>query len=154
MHSLIDRDPMALAADRLLAAVEAIYDTAASPSFWPSALGKIADCFDDAGAILQWRRDDGAFGALASESLAPALADYGTRWAQHDFKAERCVSSGLISGTADLSACPGRRNSRCRHTWFIRPTAIRISSRTPLTAYAVSLPPRRAPIQPKQHCII
>jgi|EndMetStandDraft_4_1072995.scaffolds.fasta_scaffold84324_2 DNA-binding CsgD family transcriptional regulator len=99
MYSLIDWEPMALAADRLLPAIEAIYDAAASPSLWPSALGKIADCFDDTGAILQWRRDDGAFGAIASERLAPALADYGARWAQHDFKAERCVSSGLyVSG--------------------------------------------------------
>jgi len=86
---------MSPATDRLLAAVEAIYDTAPDPSLWPSALGKIADCFADVGAILQWRRDDGSFGVVASESLATALVDYGTRWAQHDFKAERCVSSGL-----------------------------------------------------------
>jgi DNA-binding CsgD family transcriptional regulator len=85
--------------DRRLAAVEAIYDTAPNPSLWPSALGKIADCFDDAGAILQWRRDGATFGAIASESLTPALVDYGERWAQQDFKAERCVSAGLyISG--------------------------------------------------------
>ena len=39
---------MPAATDRVLAAVEAIYDTAPNPSLWPSALGKIADCFDDA----------------------------------------------------------------------------------------------------------
>jgi DNA-binding CsgD family transcriptional regulator len=90
---------MPVATDRLLAAVEAIYDTAPNPSLWPSALGKIADCFDDAGAIMQWRRDDTTFGAIASESLTPALVDYGARWAQQDFKAERCISAGLyISG--------------------------------------------------------
>ncbi|WP_377827397.1 helix-turn-helix transcriptional regulator [Bradyrhizobium lupini] len=84
---------------RLLEALEAIYDTAPNPLLWPSALGKIADCFNDAGAILQWRRDNATFGAIASESLKLALVDYGNGWSQQDFKAERCVSAGLyISG--------------------------------------------------------
>ncbi|MBR0757851.1 helix-turn-helix transcriptional regulator [Bradyrhizobium jicamae] len=86
---------MPAATDRLLAAVEAIYDTAPNPSLWPSALGKIADCFDDAGAILEWRKEDATFGVIVSESLAVAARDYEARWAQHNFKGERAIQAGL-----------------------------------------------------------
>ena len=84
--------------DRLLAAVEAIYDAAPNPSLWPDALGKVASCFDDAGALLQWQREDGTFGVIVSESLTVAAREYEARWAQHDFKGERAVRAGLYFG--------------------------------------------------------
>jgi hypothetical protein len=61
--------------DRLLRAVEAIYDAAPEPSRWPQALGAIADYFDDVGAILIWHRTDGSFGTIVSEGLAEAQRD-------------------------------------------------------------------------------
>jgi DNA-binding CsgD family transcriptional regulator len=89
---------MPAATDRLLAAVEAIYDTAPNPSLWPSALDKIAGCFDDVGALLQWSREDVTFGVIVSESLTAAAREYEARWAQHDFKGERAVRAGLYFG--------------------------------------------------------
>ncbi|UGY13804.1 helix-turn-helix transcriptional regulator [Bradyrhizobium septentrionale] len=86
---------MPAATDRLLAAVEAIYDTAPNPSLWPSALGKIGDCFDDAGAILEWRKEDATFGVIVSESLTAAAREFEAQWAQHNFKGERAIQSGL-----------------------------------------------------------
>ena len=81
--------------DRLLAAVEAIYDAAPNPSLWPDALGKVATCFDDVGAILEWRKDDATFGAIVSESLTEAAREFAARWAQRNFKAERAIQSGF-----------------------------------------------------------
>jgi LysR family transcriptional regulator, flagellar master operon regulator len=46
-----------------------------------------------------------------------------------------CVSSERISRIAGSSAFLARRNPPSRHTWFIRPTAIRIFSKARLTAY-------------------
>lgn len=86
---------MPFSTDRLLAAVEAIYDAAPNPSLWPDALGKVAACFDDVGAILQWRKDDATFGTIVSESLMAATHEYAARWAPHDFKRDRAVQAGF-----------------------------------------------------------
>jgi DNA-binding CsgD family transcriptional regulator/PAS domain-containing protein len=85
---------------RLLQTVEAIYDAAPDPTQWPRALAEIAGCFDDVGAIIQWRRDDGSFGAIASDSLLEAQRDYVEQgWSRKDIKAERSEQSGcLFSG--------------------------------------------------------
>jgi hypothetical protein len=42
---------------QFVAAVEAIYQSAAVPMQWPSTLYKIADCFGDVGAVLMYKRD-------------------------------------------------------------------------------------------------
>jgi len=57
-----------------LRAIEAIYDAAPEPRRWPHALAAIAGCFDDVGAILIWHKNDGTFGTIVSESLAPPRA--------------------------------------------------------------------------------
>ena len=73
--------------DRLLRAIEAIYDAAPDPLQWPRALAEIANCFGDVGAILIWRRDDDAFGTIVSESLREAQRDYVENgWAGSDIK--------------------------------------------------------------------
>jgi hypothetical protein len=60
---------------RLLRAIEAIYDAAPEPQQWPRALGAIADYFDDVGAILIWHRNDGTFGTIVG--IAPGNVEIG-----------------------------------------------------------------------------
>ncbi|WP_311972271.1 helix-turn-helix transcriptional regulator [Bradyrhizobium campsiandrae] len=82
---------------RLLAAIEAIYEAAPDPSQWPRALGAIADCFEDAGALLLWRRDDGSFGTLVSERLVEAQRDYEEGgWTRRDLAALRATERGYF----------------------------------------------------------
>jgi DNA-binding CsgD family transcriptional regulator len=115
----------------LLVAVEAIYDAAPDPQKWPAALAAIADCFGDVGAILLWRRDDGAFGTIASPSLAEAQKDYEQNWATRDFKAMLAEQKGLFLSGEPFSDChlcseeetrsqPFFQDFLCRHGlgWF------------------------------------
>jgi DNA-binding CsgD family transcriptional regulator len=80
----------------LLAAIELIYDAAPDPKKWPQVLAAIADCLGDVGAILIWRKDDGAFGTIVSPSLVEAQADYEQNWATRDFKAVLAEKLGLF----------------------------------------------------------
>jgi len=80
--------------DCLVAAVAAIYDAAAAPDRWPVALQAIADYFDDIGAVIYYRRDDGSFGTIVSPELCAAQADYEAGWWQHDIRASRSVEYG------------------------------------------------------------
>lgn len=81
----------------LLRAIEAIYDAASEPQRWPLALGAIAECFDDVGAILIWHKNDGTFGTIVSESLAAAQKDYEENgWAARDIKAIRAQQLGYF----------------------------------------------------------
>ena len=78
-------------------AVEAIYDAAPDPSRWPQALQAIADCLGDVGAILIWRRDDGTFGTIVSESLVEAQKDYEQNgWLVHELRALRTAERGYF----------------------------------------------------------
>jgi len=78
-------------------AVEAIYDAAPDPSRWPVALQAIADCLGDVGAILIWRRDDGTFGTIVSESLVEAQKDYEQNgWSVHELRALRTAERGYF----------------------------------------------------------
>jgi DNA-binding CsgD family transcriptional regulator/PAS domain-containing protein len=78
-------------------AVEAIYDAAPDPARWPQALQAIADCLGDIGAILIWRRDDGAFGTIVSESLVAAQKDYERNgWMVHELRALRTAERGYF----------------------------------------------------------
>jgi DNA-binding CsgD family transcriptional regulator/PAS domain-containing protein len=81
---------------RLLTVVEAIYDAAPDPSKWPSALKAIADCFEDVGALLLWRRDDGSYGTMVSETLVEAQRDYETAWTHRDIAAIRATERGYF----------------------------------------------------------
>jgi DNA-binding CsgD family transcriptional regulator/PAS domain-containing protein len=84
-----------ISADHFLRTIETIYDAAAEPARWPLALGRIADYFDDVGAILQWQRDDGTFGTIVSEALASAQKDYEKNgWAARDIKAIHAQQTG------------------------------------------------------------
>ncbi len=93
-------NPMAdsILSDRLLLkATEAIYDAALDPLGWPSALGAIAECFGDVGAILIWFRDNGACGTIVSDRLAAAQQDYEENgWASRDVKAMRSRQLGYF----------------------------------------------------------
>jgi len=82
---------------RLLLAIEAIYDAAPEPAKWPRALTEIVTFFDDVGAILQWRKDDGSFGTIATESLTNAQQDYVEGgWSQRDVKALHALKRGYF----------------------------------------------------------
>jgi DNA-binding CsgD family transcriptional regulator len=82
--------------DLFVNAVEAIYVAAPDPSRWPVALQAIADCFGDAGTIIQWRRDDGSFGVIVSPMLEAALKDYVENgWNRRDLPAIRANERGL-----------------------------------------------------------
>jgi DNA-binding CsgD family transcriptional regulator len=81
---------------RLLKAIEAIYDAAPDPLQWPRALGAIADCFGDLGALLLWHRDDGSYGTMVSATLAEAQKDYESNWANRDIRAIRATERGYF----------------------------------------------------------
>ena len=83
--------------DRLIGAVEAIYDAAPDPGRWPHALQAIADVFGDVGALLIWRRDDGRFGTVVSESLQVAQRDYEENgWSMRELRALRTAERGYF----------------------------------------------------------
>ena len=78
--------------DPFVAAVEAIYATAAAPSCWPDALQAIADCFDDVGCLLIYQRDDGSYGTIVSPGLEEAQRDYAQReWWRHDIRMQNFI---------------------------------------------------------------
>jgi DNA-binding CsgD family transcriptional regulator/PAS domain-containing protein len=79
-----------------VAAVEAIYETAASPSRWPHALQKIADILGDVGTVLMYRRDNGSFGTVVSPSLADAQRDYERHWWTQDIRSFRAIERGIL----------------------------------------------------------
>jgi DNA-binding CsgD family transcriptional regulator len=90
----------------LLAAVEAIYGSAAQPSSWPSALQAITDVFDDVGTVLLWSRDDGGYGTIVSPKLAAAQAEFQEKWWRHDIRSARGLEHAYL--TTRLEACTDR----------------------------------------------
>lgn len=70
-------------------ALDAIYEAALEPKLWPQALQAIADCFQDKGAVLIWRRDGGGYGTIFSPGLTEAQKDYDANWQQLDVRAAR-----------------------------------------------------------------
>jgi DNA-binding CsgD family transcriptional regulator/PAS domain-containing protein len=82
---------------KFIHAVEAIYDAAPDPSRWPQALQAIADVFGDVGAILMWRRDDGSFGTIVSDTLIEAQKDYEQNgWSTNELRALRVAERGYF----------------------------------------------------------
>lgn len=82
--------------DSFVRAVEAIYQSAADPSLWPSALQVIADCLGDVGAILLYGKDDGSFGVIESASLASVSHEYAQSWSDRDIRAIRSRERGYF----------------------------------------------------------
>jgi DNA-binding CsgD family transcriptional regulator/PAS domain-containing protein len=80
----------------LLTAIELIYDAAANPALWPKALGAIADCTGDVGAILIWGRDDGSYGTVVSDSLNESQLIYQQQWSSRDIRAIRATERGMF----------------------------------------------------------
>lgn len=108
----------------LLAAIDAVYDAAPDPSRWSHALGAIADCFGDVGAVLLWRKDDGSFGTIVSDGLVEAQRDYEEGgWASRDIRAIRGVERGYFFNgipAADSHLCaPDEINSDPFYTEFL-----------------------------------
>lgn len=85
--------------DAVHAAIRSIYDAATAPERWPQALQAIADCTDDVGTVLMWRRDDGGFGTIVSPALEASQADYLRDWAMRDIRAARMVERGFHIAT-------------------------------------------------------
>jgi DNA-binding CsgD family transcriptional regulator/PAS domain-containing protein len=82
---------------QLLTAVETIYDAAPNPAIWPTALQTIADCFEDAGALLIWIKDDGSYGTIVSRSLEEGQQEYEKNgWSAQDIRAQRSVERGYF----------------------------------------------------------
>lgn len=83
--------------DPFVIAIEAVYEAALDPSRWPDALQAIADSLGDVGAILLWRRDDGAFGSIASPKVVEAQKDFEQEgWMAHDLRALRAAERGYF----------------------------------------------------------
>jgi hypothetical protein len=86
-------------------AIDAIYEAALEPGLWPQALREIADYFEDTGALLIWRRDDGRYGTIASPSLIDAQREYEAHWQHLDVRAERGFQQSYLTvanGMTDL----------------------------------------------------
>ncbi len=79
-------------------AVNVIYGAALEPTRWPDALQAMADVFGDAGTILLYGRDDGAFGVISSPSLDQCVADYTNSWSHRDTRANRSRERGYFIG--------------------------------------------------------
>jgi DNA-binding CsgD family transcriptional regulator len=93
----LESDKSGLPTDhRFVAAVEAIYGTAAAPARWPQALDRIAGYFGDVGAVLMYRRDNGSFGTIVSPALEAAQRAYERQWWQHDIRAIRGIERNYI----------------------------------------------------------
>jgi DNA-binding CsgD family transcriptional regulator len=86
-----------------VAAVEAIYSTAAQPDMWPNALQATADVFEDIGANLIWRRDDGSFGTIVSPALRMAQLDYEAGWWRQDIRAIRAIEYAYRSAGGPIT---------------------------------------------------
>ena len=111
--------------ERFWTAIEAIYDAAPDPQQWPRALAAIADFTGDVGSVLVWRRDDGAFGTIVSDSLSEAQSDYDQNgWSARDFRAIRSVERGyFFSGEAftDRHVCSDHEvRTDTTYTQFLR----------------------------------
>jgi DNA-binding CsgD family transcriptional regulator len=88
-----------LVSRRFVFAVEAIYDAALDPCGWPQALQAIANCLGDVGAVLIWRRDDGTFGTIVSDSLIEAQREYEeSGWSAGELRARRAAELGYFFG--------------------------------------------------------
>lgn len=78
-------------------AVESVYEAALDSSLWPRALQQIANCLGDVGAILLWRRDDLAFGSIASSDVVAAQRDWEQEgWNICDLRLIRATERGYF----------------------------------------------------------
>lgn len=85
--------------DRFAQALAPIAAAGDDPRLWPEALGAIAACTDDVGAIFVYPRPDGSFGTLVTPSLETAQRDFeSSEWRSRDLRFERAAERGLLGG--------------------------------------------------------
>jgi len=110
---------------QFVAAVEAIYQSAAAPRQWPCTLNKIADCFGDVGAVLLYKRDNGSFGTIVSPGLEDAQRAYEREWWKHDIRTFRGYERGYIqamdAGTDRHVVSPEEIETHPIYTQFLIP---------------------------------
>lgn len=83
--------------DGFHSAIDLVYAAALDSAQWPAALQKMADALGDAGTILLYGRDDGAFGVITSPGLDVCVADYnGNGWNLRDTRAIRSRERGYF----------------------------------------------------------
>lgn len=83
--------------ERFSKAVQTIYQAASNPELWPDALQAVADCFDDAGTVLLYNRDDGGFNAITSPHIRDCVAEYNASgWSLRDTRAIRSRERGYF----------------------------------------------------------
>jgi DNA-binding CsgD family transcriptional regulator len=88
---------VAAVGDRYVAAIEAIYAAAATPSRWPEALQSIGHCFNDVGSLFVYQRDDGSFGTVVAPALEAAQRDYQQEWWRQDVRMMRALERGYMA---------------------------------------------------------
>jgi DNA-binding CsgD family transcriptional regulator len=98
----MDMTPTESTTERLLRAVNAIYEAAAAPDCWPAALQAAADVFGDVGANLTFAQHEGNHIPIVSPSLASGIADYNTKWWRHDIRTQRALARGLFMLTNEV----------------------------------------------------
>lgn len=82
---------------KFVEAIEAAYKSATHPAQWPVALKLIADCFDDKGAILIFKKPDGSTAIIVSPGMERLMYDYNEGWWRHDFRLHRSFERGYIA---------------------------------------------------------
>ena len=85
-----------VASDLLVAAIEAIYDSAGRPSNWPRALETVANVFGDVGVNLIWGRDNGSFGVIGSPRLLSS-AELRDTWQHADIRSLRAFERSFFT---------------------------------------------------------
>lgn len=81
--------------ERVDDAIDAIYAAATSPGLWPYALHAIANVFGDAGTLLVYQREDGAFSHICSPGLESISKEFSTEYQGEDLRAVRALQRGL-----------------------------------------------------------
>ena len=84
-------------------AIAAIYDCACDPSLWPETLQAIADCFDDVGALLLYRGENGNFVTVVSPSLQVCADAYARGWWRHDIRASRSLDYAYAAAAGAIT---------------------------------------------------
>lgn len=110
-------------AQGFVTAVESIYDAAAAPDRWPSVMQRIADVFDDVGAMIIYARDNGTFGTIVSPSLEAPNIEYAQAWSHRDLRAIRAMEVNFAAGgdlVSDLDlVTPSEMDNHPYYTEFL-----------------------------------
>lgn len=136
-------------------AIKAIYACAARPADWPETLRTIAQCFDDVGALLLYRRDDGSFRTIVSPNLEPFAEAYHSKWWRHDIRAARSLDYAYRDHVGAITDRHGVTDEEIEthpiYTEFLAPLGLRWVAGVqvlPQSGMAVALSVHRAPSKP------